>query len=35
MVAALGSLAIAQGLSPSAIGVSADSAAGVNQIIWA
>ncbi|MEY2723457.1 MAG: hypothetical protein RLZZ147_5 [Actinomycetota bacterium] len=35
MVAALGSLAIAQGIGPSAIGVSADSAAGVNQIIWA
>ena len=35
MVAALGSLAITQGVRPSAIGVSADSAAGVNQIIWA
>jgi N6-L-threonylcarbamoyladenine synthase len=35
MVAALGSLAISQGIRPSAIGISADSAAGVTQSIWA
>ena len=35
MVAALGSLAISEGVKPSAIGISADSAAGVDQIVWA
>ena len=35
IVAALGSLAISEGVKPSAIGISADSAAGVDQIVWA
>ncbi|MGI9171546.1 MAG: tRNA (adenosine(37)-N6)-threonylcarbamoyltransferase complex transferase subunit TsaD [Candidatus Nanopelagicus sp.] len=34
MVAALGSLAINQGAKPSQIGIEADSAAGIAQIIW-
>lgn len=34
MVAALGSLAINQGAEPSQIGIEADSAAGIAQIIW-
>jgi N6-L-threonylcarbamoyladenine synthase len=34
MVAALGSLAITQGVKPSQIGVGADSAAPISQVIW-
>ena len=34
MVAALGSLAISEGIEPSQTGISADSAAGISQVIW-
>jgi N6-L-threonylcarbamoyladenine synthase len=34
MVAALGSLAISEGINPSQTGISADSAAGIKQVIW-
>ena len=34
MVAALGSLAIAEGVKPSQIGIGADSAASIAQVIW-
>ncbi len=34
MVAALGSLAITEGVKPSEIGVAADSAASIAQVIW-
>ena len=34
MVAALGSMAIAQGIRPSQIGLGADSAASMSQVIW-
>ena len=34
MVAALGSLAISEGIKPSQTGISADSAAGISQVIW-
>ena len=34
MVAALGSLAISQGVKPSQIGIGADSAASIAQVIW-
>jgi N6-L-threonylcarbamoyladenine synthase len=34
MVAALGSLAISEGIKPSQTGISADSAAGITQVIW-
>ena len=34
MVAALGSLAISEGIEPSQSGISADSAAGISQVIW-
>ena len=34
MVAALGSIAISEGIEPSQTGISADSAAGISQVIW-
>ncbi len=34
MVAAMGSLAISQGVAPSQMGISADSAASIAQVIW-
>jgi N6-L-threonylcarbamoyladenine synthase len=34
MVAALGSLAISEGIKPSQTGISADSAAALTQVIW-
>jgi N6-L-threonylcarbamoyladenine synthase len=34
MVAALGSIAIAEGVKPSQIGIGADSAASITQVIW-
>jgi N6-L-threonylcarbamoyladenine synthase len=34
MVAALGSLAINEGVKPSQIGIGADSAASIAQVIW-
>jgi N6-L-threonylcarbamoyladenine synthase len=34
MVAALGSLAITQGVKPSQMGIGADSAASIAQVIW-
>jgi len=34
MVAALGSLAINEGVAASEIGISADSAAKVTQVVW-
>jgi pyruvate/2-oxoglutarate dehydrogenase complex dihydrolipoamide acyltransferase (E2) component len=34
MVAALGSLAVSEGVSPSQMGISADSAASIAQVIW-
>ncbi len=34
MVAALGSMAITQGVMPSQIGIGADSAASIAQVIW-
>jgi N6-L-threonylcarbamoyladenine synthase len=34
MVAALGSMAITEGVKPSQIGIGADSAASIAQVIW-